>query len=146
MLPTDALDRLAVYANKVTGIVAHYPAPPTIKTPALVLFWDETTVSEMDQQTWLMVIKGHLMTADTGNPIGEIRKTDPLIAMIADAFSPNNADRSAYHLRSDSDPIGLDYCQFNRVIPSVIIPYAGHMYYGAELFWTIKLRRFAGEK
>jgi hypothetical protein len=145
MLPTTALTQLAYYAGQVTGLVAHYPAPPdAIAAPALVVFWDETDISEMDEQTWLMSVKGQLMVALTGNTKGEILRADPLIARIADAFSPNAAaPRNAYHLRSATDP-GVDYCRFVRVVPSQVIGYAGHAYYGAELFWSIKLRRFAG--
>ncbi len=144
MLPTTALTQLATYADTVLGVRAYYPAPPTVVAPALVLFWDETDVSEMDEQTWLMSVKGHLMVAETGNTKGEIMRADPLIAQIADAFSPNAAvPRNAYHLRSTTDT-GVDYCRFVRVVPSQVIGYAGHSYYGAELFWSIKLRRFAG--
>lgn len=144
MLPTTALTQLAFYAGLVTGLTTHYPMPPTIAGPSLVLYWDETDVSEMDEQTWLMAVKGHLMVAETGNTKGEVLRADPFIAQIADAFSPNAAPpRDAYHLRSATDP-GVDYCRFVRVVPSQVIGYAGHSYYGAELFWSIKLRRFAG--
>lgn len=144
MLPTTALTQLAYYAGQVTGLKASYPAPPTVTAPHLVLFWDETDLDEMDEQTWLMSVKGQLMCSLTGNTTGEILRADPFIARIADAFSANGPrPRNAYHLRSATDP-GVDYCRLVRVIPSQVIGYAGHTYYGAELFWSIKLRRFAG--
>ena len=144
MLPTTALAQLAAYAGQVTGLRTSYPAPPTITAPHLVIFWDETDIEEMDEQVWLMTVKGQLMTALTGNTTGEILKADPLIARIVDAFSANSAPpRSAYHLRTPTDP-GVDYSRLVRVNPSQVIGYAGNLYYGAELFWSIKLRRFAG--
>ena len=144
MLPETALTQLAYYAGQVVGLAAHYPAPPNIAGPSLVIFWDETDVSEMDEQTWLMSVKGQLMVSQVGNTKGEVLRADPMIARIADAFSSNAAPpRNAYHLRSATDP-GVDYCRFVRVIPSQVIGYAGHSYYGAEVFWSIKLRRFAG--
>lgn len=144
MLPTTALAQLAYYAGRVTGLKAEYPAPPTPVPPSLAIYWDETAISEMDEQTWLMSVKGQFAgSALKGNPRGEILRADPYIALIADAFSPNAADRSAYFLRSATDT-GVDYCRLARVAPSQVITYAGHEYYGAELFWSIKLRRFAG--
>lgn len=142
MLPTTALAQLASYAGTVTGLKAYYPAPNDITAPALVLFWDETSIAEMDEQTWLMAVKGQVMTALRGNTSNEVLRADALLAPLADAFSPNAADKSAYFLRDATD--GVDYCRFVRVVPSLVIGYAGHDYYGAEVFWQIKLRRFAG--
>ena len=145
MLPETALAQVAYYAGQVTGLKATYPAPPTLTPPQIVIFWDETDISEMDEQTWLMSVKGQLYGSSlTGNTTGEILRAEPLVVQIADAFSPNSAPpRNAYHLRTETDP-GVDYCRLVRVVPSQVFTYAGHQYYGAELYWSIKLRRFAG--
>lgn len=143
MLPTTALARLAHYAGLVTGLKADYPAPATVAAPALVLFWDETQISEMSEQVWLMQAKGQLMVAQKGNTSGEIARADRFIAPLVDAFSPNAADKGAFWLRTD-DGDRVDFCQVARVVPSLEIGYAGHSYYGAELYWSIKLRRYQG--
>lgn len=143
MLPTTALQRLAHYSGQVLGMKAHYPAPPTITTPCLVLYWDETTISEVNEQLWLMTVKGRLHMALKGNPGSEIRVGDALIAPVVDTFSVNAADKRAYLLQTDAGD-RVDYCRVERVVPSLLLPYAGHDYYGSELYWGIKLRRFAG--
>jgi hypothetical protein len=145
VLPEVALARVAYYAGQVTGLKADYPAPPTLTPPQIVIFWDETDLEEMDEQVWLMRVKGQLYgSAMTGNVKGEILRADPFIVKLADAFSPNSAPpRNAYHLRSATDP-GVDYCRLTRIVPSQVLGYAGGSYYGAELYWSIKLRRFAG--
>ncbi len=143
MLPEIACERIAHYAGLVLGVRADYPAPATIVPPHLVVFWDETSVSEMNEQTWMMVVKGQLMVARKGNIASEIASADSLIVPVVDTFSANAVDRSAYHLRTDDGDM-VDYCRVERVQPSLGIGYAGHAYYGAELWWGIKLRRFAG--
>jgi hypothetical protein len=137
------LERLAFYAAGVTGLTTYYPAPPTVVTPCLVLFWDVTTLSEMSEQTWLMTVKGQMLMSLKGNTQGEIRAADSLIAPLADAFSANVSPRDAYHLRDGAD--GVDFCQLQRIVPSLWVGYAGHDYYGAEVYFSIKLRRFAQE-
>ena len=145
MLPTDALAQLARYAGEVVGLRAHYPATATAVAPCLILFWSETAVEEPSTQTWLMTVKGQLLMARKGNTSGEIVTADALITPIVDRFSVNAADRSAYHLRT-ADGGSVDYCRVTRIEPSLGIFYAGHDYYGAELYFGIKLRRFAGSE
>lgn len=143
MQPTTALDRLAYYAAQVTGLACHYPAPPTITSPSLVLFWDETTITEMTEQQWLIVVKGQLFIAAKANPTNEILTGDSFITPLVDRFSANASDRSAYHLRTTSGDM-VDYCRVERLQPSLMLGYAGHSYYGSEIYWGIKLRRCQG--
>jgi len=145
MLPTTALSQLAFYAGEVIGVKASYPAPATVVPPHLVLFWEETPIMEgMGEQTWMMTAKGQLMTALKGNPPGEIRQADALIAPLADVFTSDSTNYAAYHLQTADGADRVDYCRLERVQPSLAIGYAGLDYYGAELFFGIKLRRFAG--
>mgnify|MGYP000851105326 CR=1 FL=1 len=143
MLPTTALDRLAFYAAQVTGLLCHYPAPPTINSPALVLFWDATDITEMSEQQWMMTVKGQIFIASKSNPANEILTGDGFITPLVDRFSVNAPDRSAYHLRTDDGDM-VDYCRVERVQPSLMLGYAGHSFYGSEIYWGIKLRRCQG--
>lgn len=144
MLPTTALQQLAYYAAGVTGLACHYPAPATVNsTPCLLLFWDETELAELTEQRWMMTVKGFLLLASRSNPVNEILVGDSYIAPLVDRFSPNANPRNAYHLRDDSGD-GVDYCRIERVQPSQPLEYAGNNYYGSEIYWGIKLRRFAG--
>jgi hypothetical protein len=145
MQPTMALSRLAYYAGQVLGVRASYPAPGTVVPPHLILFWDESTLNEsMGEQTWMLNVKGQLMTALKGNTPNEIAQADSLIGLLADAFTSDVDNHNAYHLQTDDGTDRVDYCRLERVVPSQMIGYAGHDYYGAELFFGIKLRRFAG--
>jgi hypothetical protein len=146
MLPTTALQRLAYYASGVTGLYVHYPAPGTIASPAMVLYWDESLLTESaGEQLWMLTVKGQLLTSLKGNVAGEILVADTFIAPLADAFTSDGSNHAAFHLQTDDGTDRVDYCRLERTAGGDSgVEYAGHLYYGAELFFGIKLRRFAG--
>jgi hypothetical protein len=143
MLPTTALQRLAHYAGQVAGVRASYPPPPTVVPPQLIVWWEENTLAELSGvQEWMLTARADLLMSLKGNPEGEILTADALIAPIADAFYTDN--HNAYHLVSADGQDMVDFCRLDRVVGGEPVFYAGHAYYGAQLFFGIKLRRFAG--
>jgi hypothetical protein len=129
MQPQTAMARLAHYAGEVAGVRASYPATATVVTPHLIVWWDETVQTYASGvQYWLLTARADLLMSLKGNPESEIVTADALIAPIADAFDPNNAN----------------HAEFRRHVGGQPVEYAGHVYYGAQMYFEIKLRRFAG--
>lgn len=147
MNPPTALARLAHYAGGAPGIAeALYPATGRVpKLPGLVLFWDETPITEAggSEQYWLMTVKGHLFVALKGSTEKEIARADGLIAPLVDVFKPGTDART---LLDPSTGDRVSHCRVERVRPTQEIGYGGHQHYGAEIYFGIKLRRFAGHE
>jgi hypothetical protein len=156
MQPTTALSRMAaiVNASAVIGTAdgtikaAHYPhvAVPN-QLPCLVLFWDETAIEYGgDFQLWHMTVRGQLLTAALGEPPVSVPRIDPVIAKLADLFAAS-LNPGNYHLEAAGSTDRAEHCALTRVQPSAAIAYASEApnFYGAELFWTVKVPRFAGE-
>lgn len=143
MEPTDAIAQLGIVAAQVAGLrEVQYPAkgqPP--KYPGMALLWGETHLEyQSTEQYWDMNVRGLLMTGLVNDTKHHIAEVDPLIALLASAFSAGNFDGFVL-MRSDGDH--CDGCQLVTVNPSSEIGYAGLLHYGAELIFNIKLRRFA---
>lgn len=121
----------------------HYPAPfnlPALPT-LIVLFDGVTEVAESDMQILLLSFRGLLFTAleKIENQISDV---DPLVFPLIDAFS-NNLNPDNYHLQRD-DGSRVDLCTVNRVEASVPVSYNEKTHYGARVWWTVKVKRFAG--
>jgi hypothetical protein len=145
MQPQTAMARLAHYAGEVAGVRASYPATATVVTPHLIVWWDETVQTYASGvQYWLLTARADLLMSLKGNPESEIVTADALIAPIADAFDPNNANHAAYSLTTADGLDRVDFCEFRRHVGGQPVEYAGHVYYGAQMYFEIKLRRFAG--
>ena len=132
-------------ANGGTGN-AFYPAPGSLAgNPNLLLFWGDTGITLGGFQDWRIQVKGQLLVSLRNKLPTDIAKADPLIVPIVDAFAPNT---DGYNLKANNTNPLVDYCRVERVIPSLVIEFpggSGSFYYGAELFWGIKLLRFTGE-
>lgn len=156
MLPTTALGRIAAIVNASALIGtgdgtlrgAHYPhqlVPQQL--PALELFWDETTVEHAsDFQLWHMTVRGQLLTALINESTAYVPKVDGAIAPLADLFSPA-LHPGNYHLEAAGSADRAEHCALVRVQPSAAIAYASDVpnFYGAELFWSVKVIRQPGE-
>lgn len=143
MEPIDAITQLGVVAAQVAGLrEVQYPAkglPP--KYPGMALLWGETTLAyQSTEQYWDMNVRGLLMTGLVNDTKHHIAEVDPLIQLIASAFSAGNFD--GFTLRMANGDM-CDGCQLVTVNAGQEIGYAGLQHYGAELIFNIKLRRFA---
>lgn len=121
---------------------SNYPAPDTItRTPAVVLFWGseggETVIEHRAaHQLWLPSVTARVYGARTGSSTPkEFAVIDDLLTLIVDRF---RADLVQQVL-----PPAVDHCKVARIRPSLLLGYAGHEYYGAELFFDIKFHRRA---
>lgn len=144
MNPTMALGQLANYASAAIGLAeSQYPAKGTApKYPGLVLFWDETPITEFQEQYWIMTVRGQLMVALKGKTENDIALADNMIPALVDAFAVGTQAR---HLQDPNSGDRVAHCRVERVQPSQEITYAGLVHYGALVWWNIKLRRFAGD-
>lgn len=121
---------------------AHYPAPGVLPVlPSLVVLWDHVTVTEQSEQYQMLRYRGLLFTALTAIET-QITAIDPLVVPIIDAFSPN-LNRTNYRLLMP-DGSGVDFCKFDEAELSIPLTYNGETHYGGRLWWTVKVRRFAG--
>ena len=142
MTPTEAIEQLAIVATTIDGIrEAQYPATgQTPKYPSLVLLWGETSiVYQSTEQYWSMSVRGLLLTGLVNELKHHVAEVDPLIAKVADKFSAGNLD--GFTLRR-TDGEMCDGCQLTGVEPSSLISYGGTDHYGANLTFSIELRRF----
>lgn len=143
MTPTEAIAQLALVLATVEGIrEAHYPARALApKYPGVALLWGETAIAyQSTEQYWSIRVRGLLMTGLVNDTKHHVAEVDPLIARVADAFGAGNFDGFTLR-RANGDMV--DGCQLTAVAPSSEITYAGQQHYGAELTFSIELRRFA---
>lgn len=152
--PETAIARVAALTQEALRAVtpdgrgaAHYPARADIATfPTVLLYWIETPIEHGSEQYWYVAVKGQLFSALRGKLASDIARADPLLVPIVDAFAAGTA---GYGLATEDRSAKLaDYCRVDRVVPSLIIEYplgSGAFYYGAEVYWSMKMRRFTGE-
>jgi hypothetical protein len=151
--PETALARMQVVAQaairSANGGVgfAYYPAPGSISgTPNLLLFWGESGIDYgPSEQVWMVQVKGQLLAALRNKLPTDIAKADPLVVPLVDAFA---AGTDGYNLATNATGNLVDFCRVERVIPSLIVEFpsgSGAFYYGCEIYWRMKIRRFAGE-
>jgi hypothetical protein len=135
--PRDALVQLATICGQITGIAqASYPETDVGATPILNLYWDETTITHGSEQWWLITVRGQLLAALADNASADKSAADALLAPIVDTFRPDPSNLANYQLvRPNGERV--NHCQVTTLRPSMTI--GG--YYGAEIFWQIKLRR-----
>lgn len=125
----------------VDGVTAaHYPAGKVVKTPLeVVLYWgasdsDTEIGMDMSQRMWQPVVRAQVLTPTKGNTEAEFARIDNILTPIVDAFDTGNGSLGGL----------VNRCQVVRVRPTLMIDYAGHSYYGAELYFSIKFHRRAG--
>lgn len=141
----DAVAASAVHAAQGGPLLAvdyPYRAQLNGRYPCLELFWDETSIERGPSgETWLMTVRGQLLAAAFGDAPVEVPRIDPLVADLADLFVP--ATPAAYFLEVPGSAERAAHCFVARVQPSAFIAYMSEApnHYGAELFWTVKLRR-----
>lgn len=141
MNPRDALLQLATVCGGITGIAqASYPATDVGATPILNLYWDETTITHGSDQLWMITARGQLLAVLVDNASADKSAADALLPALVDRFAatPENYDNWRL-VRSDGQMV--DFCEVRTLRPSQTI--GG--YYGAEVLWTIKLRRHPGD-
>lgn len=145
MLPTDALKQLARYAATIPGLNADYPATNRIKPPHLMLWFNEGDIVSQGEQLWLIRPKGQLLGSVKGGDLkSDFIDVERFFAPLVDLFTPEN--HAAYHLQNATTGEIVDFCGLARITSGLAIPWMGADYYGAELFFDIKLRRFAGSE
>lgn len=135
----EIITAMAGVIRTVDGINAvHYPAPQTVKQgPDVVLYWDETLVSmDLSQRMWIARIKAHVLTPLKGNTPAEFARIDNLLTPIVDAFDTGSTTQVMPSLAG-----AVNRCQVVQLLPSRLVEYAGHNYYGAEIFWETKFHR-----
>lgn len=143
----ELLRNLATYLATVPGVgSAHYPPPNDLQArhlPAVVLFWggDEDTVinTQAGRQQWLPAIKAQLLgAARRGDTPQEFVTGDNLITPLVDSLRLGSPNELMPGLSGH-----VDHVTIVRVRPTLLIGYAGHEYYGAELFFSTKFYRYA---
>lgn len=139
---------LAAMATKIATVdgikAAHYPPPKTIPYgPMVVLYWgsdvDTEISNDLSQRMWTPAVKAQILTPMKGNTPAEFGVIDDLITPIVDLFDTGSATKVLPTLLGK-----VDRLQVVRVRPTLQIDYAGSLFYGAELFFSIKFHRRAG--
>lgn len=142
MDPVQALTNLAWHADQLAGLTATYTAPATIKCPHLAIWMATVEITGGTDQWWKITARGDLLTAvKGGNLQQELIAPDRFFAPLADLFQSENPD--AFHLTRSGLVGHVDFCQLSRIEGNRVIEYPTQTYYGASLFWDIKLRRSA---
>lgn len=141
----DVIRAMRPVIAAVSGVnAAHYPAPQTVKQgPDVVLYWGgnatTTITQEMTRRLWQPVVRAQIITPLRGNTPAEFARIDDLITPIVDAFDAGTPTQVMPSLGG-----AVDRCQVVEILGSLLIDYAGHQFYGAEIYWSIKFHRRAG--
>ncbi len=143
----EILDAVAEQALTVPGIVASYGADiETVQnTPTIIFSWFsdiDTSVTHGSDQLWIISAKATLYHSPIrGNKLRpNISSYNDLIHPLVDKISrhPN----SYPYLSKMWALKGVDRINVTRVRPAEFgLEYAGHQFFGAELFLDIKLHR-----
>lgn len=145
MLPTDALKQLARYAATIPGLNVDYPATSKVLSPHMMLWFNEGEIVAQGDQVWRIRPKGQILGSVKGGDLkSDFINVEKFFAPLVDLFSPDAADKSAYHLRDAETGEQVDFCCVARIVSGQAITWMSAEYYGAEIYWDIKLRRFAG--
>lgn len=141
------LKAIALRISAVDGVgAAHYPAPDTLnRYPEVVLYWgsdvDTTIEWKGSQGLWLPAIKAQVMGPRTGDSTPkEFAVIDNLLTPIVDAFDTGPDGGGVSRVLPDL-PGHVDHVDIVRLRPTLLINYAGHVHYGAELYFSVKMRR-----
>lgn len=139
----ELLTAMAARLREVPGVAsAHYPAPNYLdgsECPAVVLYWggDQDTQIGPDfntDETWLPMLTARVMVPREGDTPQEFARIDALLTPIVDAFPVGT-------VRLEGVSGHVDVLYVNRLRPSLEIEYAGHKFYGAEVFFSCKFHR-----
>lgn len=123
---------------------AHYPAPGTLPVlPTMVMLLRTSDITVMNEQYWMLNILGRIFMSPDNLPAA-ISLVDGLIVPIVDAFDP------AYRGAGGSWNFTLDgavsHCMVTHVDFGATIQYGGpDKFYGGEITWDVKLRRFRND-
>lgn len=138
----EMLAGVATYLRAVPGITnAIYPAPNSISGNAVAIVYGAERHVEGGQELKMTGrIRVGLYMAPTDTPAA-ISAADALIEPITDQFA---ADNPGYHLDGTVTSGNIDRCTVIDTVSSQVLPYAGHDYFGAVIYFDFKYRRFAG--
>lgn len=142
------LRAMALRIAAVPGVgAAHYPAPDTLnRFPVVVLYWGsdvDTTIERAgsDVSLWLPAIKAQVMGPRTGDSTPkEFATIDNVLTPIVDAFDTGPDGGGVSRILPDL-PGHVDRVMVTRIRPTLLITYAGHVHYAAELYFSVKMRR-----
>lgn len=142
MDPVQAITTLAYYAGQLPGLTATYAVPATVKCPHLALWLSTADITGGTDQLWVISVRGDLLTAPKGGNLQqELINPDRFFAPLADLFQSGNPN--AFHLTRPELVGRVDLCQLSRIEGNRVIDYPSASYYGASLYFDIKLRRAA---
>lgn len=134
-------ERIATIPN-VLGAWHEPPnTPPASKLPGVVMFWDGSMPTEIQASNmtggtlWIAQIKAQILLPRKGDTPQEFVKSRALITPIVDAFAmpvreclPNLTGH-------------VDRVTPVRAHGDLLIPYAGALYMGAEVYFEAKFHR-----
>lgn len=136
---------MAARIATVPGVASAYHTPPnTLQAadlPAVVLFWHDTVIlPDSDGQLWLPVIRAQVLVSRDGDTPQEYASVWELITPIVDAFPVGPTDTYLDGLDGHVDHILVS--RDRPIRPSLLIGYARHMYFGAEIYFDAKFHRY----
>jgi hypothetical protein len=132
----DVHARIRDYLAVVPGITAaYYPAPNSLSgNNNLVLYAGDFDITPADEMYLSGVSRAVLYVAPTDTPMA-LGKADGLVPWILDQFAANTTGRNLDGM--------VDLCKVSKIELSRVVSYAGHDYFGAIFYFTMKIRRFA---
>lgn len=145
----DVLDAIAEECADITGIESSFSNGPELikELPAVVAEWfsdTDATIEHGSTQYWIVPVRVRLFTKAIkgNNPVPDVTRTNNLIMEIVDTVSQNPSLFDANSKMMEVYSNGVHHIHVNRVRPAQFgLEYAGHRYFGAELFIEIKLHR-----
>lgn len=138
------LAAMAARIAQVPGVnAAYYPGANLIEghqCPAVVLYWGSDVDTVIDhsgagQEVWLPAVRAQVLVPRLGDTPAEFGAIDDLLHPIADAFRGRVSD-----VLPGLDG-HVDRVLVERLRPTLQVNYAGHEYYCAEIYFSMKFRR-----
>ena len=143
----DIMEAMATRIADVPGVTSAYATPPNnledSDMPAVVLFWDRTRVRpDTDGFMWLPTIKAQVMIAREGDTPEEFESVWSLIMPIVNSFTSGPVSDLLPGLDGHVDRIGPS--PDREIDPTLLIGYAGMLYFGAHIYFDCKFHSYEG--
>lgn len=144
----EIMAAMATRIGAVPGVASAHHEPPNYldaaDLPAVVLFWHDTLIlPDTDGAMWLPTIRGQVLIAREGDTPQEYGTVWSLLTPIVDAFQTGHVSTVLPGLGGHVDRVMPS--EDRRMQPTLLIGYAGHLYFGGEIYWDIKFHRYEDE-
>jgi hypothetical protein len=132
----DVHARMRDYLSVIPNInKAEYPAPNSVASANTIVVYAGAFDLKYAQEMYLTGTSRAVLYLQPTDTPAAISRADDVALAIVDQFAPGTTGFNLDGL--------VDFCNVSRIELSQIVNYAGHEFFGATFYFSMKIRRFA---